>query len=297
MTIATCYVSPEGVVFGADSTTTVMIPGNQHYFNHAQKLFEIGENSTLGAVTWGLGGLDINSHRMLLASLGDNLRVTPPTSVLDAANRWAALFWSNYTTCPAISLLVAEAQALGAKTAYDPAAPPSSGGRSAPEEMRLLELRQMLVVGFCIGGYVLPDRHPMAYEVVFDPSFSAAPVPLELPMHNPRFWGAPNMIWRLLRGCDDGLRQNILHSGMWSGTEHDLNTLINQYTLGHAILPIRDAIDFTHACIASTIKALKFSNLSQICGGPIEIAVITADRPFRWVRHKAWDAAIADGGT
>jgi hypothetical protein len=68
-----------------------------------------------------------------------------------------------------------------------------------------------------------------------------------------------------------------------------------QQRLSHAILPIRDAIDFVYTCIYSTIKALKFSSLQQICGGPIEIAIITTDRPFRWVRHKAFDAAISEG--
>lgn len=58
---------------------------------------------------------------------------------------------------------------------------------------------------------------------------------------------------------------------------------------------MRDAVDYVHSCIYCTIKAMKFSNLSQVCGGPIEVAVITADRRFRWVRHKSWDAAIADG--
>jgi len=58
---------------------------------------------------------------------------------------------------------------------------------------------------------------------------------------------------------------------------------------------MRDAIDFVHSCISSTIKTLKFSHLSQTCGGPIEIAVITTDRDFRWVRHKEWDAAIKEG--
>ncbi len=67
------------------------------------------------------------------------------------------------------------------------------------------------------------------------------------------------------------------------------------HRLEHPTLPIRDAIDFVHACIQSTIKAHKFSNLSQICGGPIEIAVIRTDRRFRWVRHKNWDAAIMEG--
>jgi hypothetical protein len=42
-------------------------------------------------------------------------------------------------------------------------------------------------------------------------------------------------------------------------------------------------------------KAFKVSNLSQICGGPIELAVIRTDRRFTWVRHKEWDAALAEG--
>ena len=104
------------------------------------------------------------------------------------------------------------------------------------------------------------------------------------------------MINRLLRGCDDPFLQSILTSGKWIGTPAELMSLVQQQTLTHPILPIRDAIDFTHACIMSTIKAFKFSGLSPICGGPIEIAVITTDRKFRWVKHKQWDTAIAEGG-
>lgn len=62
-----------------------------------------------------------------------------------------------------------------------------------------------------------------------------------------------------------------------------------------AKLPMRDAIDYVHSAIYCTIKAMKFSMGPQVCGGPIEIGVITSDRRFRWVRHKPWDAAIEDG--
>jgi hypothetical protein len=103
------------------------------------------------------------------------------------------------------------------------------------------------------------------------------------------------MIQRLIIGADPNLRSAILASGNWSGTEAELDGLMVQQRLSHAILPIRDAIDFVYTCIYSTIKALKFSSLQQICGGPIEIAIITTDRPFRWVRHKAFDAAISEG--
>jgi hypothetical protein len=97
-------------------------------------------------------------------------------------------------------------------------------------------------------------------------------------------------------GCDDSLKADLLGSGKWSGTPADLDALVAHHTIAHPIiLPMRDAIDFVHSCISTTIKSLKFSNLSQICGGPIEMAVITADRPFRWVRHKSWDSAISEG--
>jgi hypothetical protein len=58
---------------------------------------------------------------------------------------------------------------------------------------------------------------------------------------------------------------------------------------------LRDAIDFAYSSIHSTIKALKFSNLNQICGGPIEIAVIRTDRLFEWVQHKKWNAGLKEG--
>jgi 20S proteasome alpha/beta subunit len=46
VTIAVCYISPEGVVLGADSTTTY---APHIHFNNSQKLFEIGENRRLAS--------------------------------------------------------------------------------------------------------------------------------------------------------------------------------------------------------------------------------------------------------
>lgn len=110
-----------------------------------------------------------------------------------------------------------------------------------------------------------------------------------------RFWGVPNMIDRLIGGFDNEIRNTIVTSPHWTGTVADYNALMSSHNLQHDSLPIRDAIDFVHTCIHSTIKSLKFSRYSQTCGGPIEIAVITSDRDFRWVRHKDWDAAITEG--
>jgi hypothetical protein len=299
VTIAACYISPEGVVLGADSTSTYAgQSGHQHYYNHAQKLFELStkpEHGTLGAVTWGLGGLQISSHRTLLAEFSDDIEANPPASVADAANRWAARFWTAYSdpSCP-IAPHIAQCKALEAKKPHDPNAPADPGMRTQAEEQELATLQNTFASGFCIAGYALPDRKPAAYEIIFNPSLAAAPTPKSVPRVG--FWGAPNMIQRLIMGGDDDLKNSLMKSPQWTGTRAELDALMLQHTLAHPIIPIRDAIDFVHACIYSTIKAYKFSSLSQICGGPIELAVITTDRPFRWVRHKEWDAAVAAGG-
>ncbi|MER9005901.1 hypothetical protein NKI15_19920 [Mesorhizobium sp. M0862] len=293
MTIAACYVSPEGVVLGADSTSTYGNANGPHYFNHAQKLFELGERGTLGMVTWGLGGLGFTSYRRLIALVADELAAKPPKSVSAVADLWIDRFWDAYISSPSHGPLITTAQALSVRPSFNPAGPQAPNARTKDEEEEFAVLRQGLFVGFCLGGYVLPDRTPTAFTIAFDP-LAGKPKATQI-ISGYQFWGAPNMIQRLIFGCDDELRQAILSSGKWGGTTAELEAILAQQELAHPIVPIRDALDFIHACIASTIKALKFSTFSQICGGPIEIAVITADRPFRWVRHKEWDSAIMEG--
>ena len=295
MTIAACYVSPEGVVLGADSTTTYSLGGAPHYYNHSQKLFEVGEDSTLGVVTWGLGGLQISSHRTQVALLADQINKTKPQTVADIATLWTDQFWDAYNDPNgAIAPIISNCKRLAAKTPFDATkSPPDPTARTEIEERELQALSTGLVAGFCIAGYIPPNRSPGAFEVVFDP---LRPKPTPTPRAAGYwFWGAPNMIQRLLFGCDDRFKDSVLASGKWTGTRADLDALSAQHQLAHPIIPIRDAIDFVHAFIYSTIKAFKFSNYSQICGGPVELAVITTDRKFRWVRHKEWDAAITEG--
>src|SRR5579863_741884 len=164
MTIAAIYLSPEGVVFGADSTASAMVqarPGATafHFFNHNQKLFQIGEESTLGVVTWGLGGLRSGSYRTLLALLADELKKTAPSDMADVVTRWNAIFWPAY--CAEVKSI--GFHALSAKAPFVAGGPTRATIRTKDEEEQFAALSRDLVVGFCIGGYVLPDRTPAAY--------------------------------------------------------------------------------------------------------------------------------------
>ena len=292
MTIASCYVTPEGIVLGADSTSTYETNGVAHYFNHAQKLFEIGKDSSLGLITWGLGSFGAISYRRLIAECSETLIANPPKTVAEVCTRWIDHAWKEYQA--EFASVVQEVAALNAKLPLDPVKVGDPAHRSAEEERRLAAIQLQHFVGFCIGGYTKRSRVPMAFAIGFDIT-KPKPTPNALGI-GVYFWGAPSIILRLVRGYDLDLREALIKSGNWSGTPADLDALLAQYALDHSpTVPIRDAIDFVHSSIMSTIKALKFSRLSQICGGPIEIAAITADRPFRWVRHKMLDQAISEG--
>jgi hypothetical protein len=157
----------------------------------------------------------------------------------------------------------------------------------------LNNLRIGLSLGYCFGGYVPPRRNAEAAVVTFDPinSGNATVAPLG---GIAGFWGAPKIFDRLISAKDPDIRNEILLSGHRNGSSAELDSIFAKNRLTHIGLPIREAVDFVHFCIYTTIKALKFSYIPQICGGPIEVATVTTDRKFRWARHKEFDSAILD---
>lgn len=305
MTIAACYLLPEGVVFGCDSTWTIPVKRvnatpDDHYFNHGQKLFEVGNGSTLGMLIWGLNSLPDQSMRTLIATFADELNGKPAKSVEEAAEQWSKFFWDRYTATYAddikrvkeLSDIIAKKKAEGQENDAPNEADEKDDEEEPTEEDELDFLVEEYKGGFCIGGYCLPDRRPAAYEITYDLS-QGNPVINPLDYGVPRFWGWGNLIQRLLFGLDVGILNAIQDSEHWTGTVQDLGKLITDKCLVQpTVVPIREAVDWIHASIYTTIKSMKFSHLAPVCGGPIELAVITTDRPFRWVRHKDLDSAL-----
>jgi hypothetical protein len=150
-------MSPEGVVLGADSTSTATVPDGagafaHHYLDYNQKLFELGddpETATLAALTWGWGSFAASSHRTLLAQLVDSFDTAKPTSVDDIARLFSAQLWAAYSADLAVQMF----KTLDLKPAYDATAiPPDPDARTEQEERVVARFRRDLVVGFCIGG-------------------------------------------------------------------------------------------------------------------------------------------------
>lgn len=292
MTIAACYLSSEGVVFGADSTSTMFVAGpgpggvggSDHHYNFAQKIFQIGHNSTMGMAMWGLGNLAQVSYRTLIAQFADQLLGQAPASMQEVADRWNTFFWQAYTTH--LASIYGRVQTLLGQAS-----------RTPDEDNELHFLVRSFSGGFCLGGNLLNDRTPFAFEIRYDPT-RTAPQPVQsLQIGSSNFWGCPNLIERLLYGIDDGVFAAILQSGKWTGTPNELAALVMPHRLAQPLdLPIREAIDWVYTSIYTTNQAMKFSHLAPVCGGPVEVAVITTDRTFRWVRHKRLDAAIGPYG-
>jgi hypothetical protein len=99
MTIAACYVSNEGVILGADSTATIQVPAPNgtwipHHYSFAQKVFEFGEQSTVGLVMWGQISLTSSSYRTLIAEVAENTVVSMDALVA----LWASRVWIAYNS-------------------------------------------------------------------------------------------------------------------------------------------------------------------------------------------------------
>ena len=103
-----------------------------------------------------------------------------------------------------------------------------------------------------------------------------------------------DIIPRVLYGCATESLVAILNTGKWTGTADELvEATVGSMLIQPVDLPLREAIDWVNTVIYTTIKAMKFSHFAPVCGGPIEIAVISTDRRFRWVRHKSFGDAIS----
>lgn len=237
MTIAACYLSSEGVVLGADSTASTQISSGAglsgyHYFNHNQKLSELGENGTVGVVTWGLGSLGAKSYRTMLASLADDLVKSPATDLKEVTERWCDLFWSEYNAI--LGPFIQQCKNLNTKQPYGPSAAPAGAPprRTEQEERDFQTLKSTLVVGFCFAGYWLPDRMTTGFTLIFDP-LAGKPSPAQLTPLSYGFWGAPNFMKRLILGADDTLKTRIRSSVHWKGTDADLDQIFEKEKLGH----------------------------------------------------------------
>ncbi len=276
MTIAAAYLTSEGVVFGADSKTTYSAGrGVAQLLDHAQKIYEIGETSRYGLCTFGLGKIGDMSHRTVAARVADAIASKLIVTLDDVIDALVAILsgWASAIT-------------------------------SAPGSP----------VGYFVGGVDVPRRAPRCAKILvsFDTDANGKTtykiVRSDMAMGTPTFDGAPDYFLRIFHGFAPGLPDAICDALKKEVPDlpPDFDRRFLQafdvarrpfVSAGVGDLPLREAIDFVHAYLHVTVKAFKFRVGPPPCGGPLEVAYISTDRPFRWAKHKPFDSAIRENET
>ena len=264
MTIAAAYLVSDGVVLGADSSTTVQVATPQgagvvQLLDHSQKIFEIGENSRLGMCTWGAGSLGPISHRTIVARLADN--INDESTVKDAADQLVKL--------------------------VEPAATQAN----------------IEFVGYYLGGWNPETYEPTCCHIgVKKGKGEITPLQLGLCSFSGShafftrvFRGYDPQLPVALKEKIKNLMADKLEDDFDSTFDKAFKEAAAPFvTAGFQDLPIREAIDFIYSYLHITVKAEKFKYGPPSCGGPIEVGFISTDRRFRWVRHKPFYSAITE---
>lgn len=264
MTIAAAYLVSDGIVFGADSSTTIQVSTQQgagvvQLLTHSQKVFEVGSNSRFGVCTWGAGSIGKISHRTIIARLAD--KVDDKMTIQNAAEKLVN---------------IAEPEVKKAEVDF---------------------------VGYYLGGWNPQSREPACVHIEIRKDKSkVTPLGLGLCSFSGNASFFSRVFRGYDQQLPDSLRSK-LKSSLPSDIQKDFDKIFKKafdevsaslVTAGFQDLPIREAIDFIYSYLHITVKAEKFKYGPPSCGGPIEVGFISTDRPFRWVRHKPFSSAIIE---
>lgn len=270
MTIAIGLVTYEGVVFGCDSTTTVSIqpmvvnasPIVAQLFNSAQKLFEIGPANTQFIPGESFSGMFMTSGE---GSFG-------PISWRDIVNKFyveraCKLHWSA-------SIAESFFDFATSKWADLQASGQIASGEPLPSANVILS---------CV-----PARSTDVHAGSID--FDSQNV-VDMPRGCIEPLGIPDTISRLILGYDERLKADFVAMG---GDETIFDAAASNCNIQPFLehMPLRDAIDFVHFLVYSTVKMHRYKGGPAMVGGAIEIAALTADRGFRWIMHKPLKESI-----
>lgn len=102
------------------------------------------------------------------------------------------------------------------------------------------------------------------------------------------WFGQIDMLTRLIlgydrRGLDELIKRGVDKTIVQKWTDDH----ISQLPLAFDGMPLQDAVDFAHYAVQLTIGAFRFALGPPLCGGDVDIAVITP-AAFHWAKRKQW---------
>jgi len=147
-------------------------------------------------------------------------------------------------------------------------------------------------IGLVVAGYPEGAFFPKIWRFTLTVDggsgvVDARPDQNDKPDFGAHWFGSTDAIKRLHFGRDDKVIEVI--SGKYNLDAQDVSDTLGplQYQIPFAVMPLQDAIDYAYYMINVAIGRYRFVLGPELCGGPIEIAVIT-QQEFSWISRKTW---------
>ena len=266
MTICVSVRIPEGLVLAADSMVvlegTVDTPqGKQtgifQTFEFANKVAQL-KDYPIGVMSWGIASLNDRSIQSL---------------IMEFEHDYLALEKNKSYTVKKIA-----DDLLGVlKERYEAVYP--SSGEQPP-------------LGLYIGGYSARQFFSDQYTYEFPRSSDWVIVRKDKPDGSPSFgadwYGQGDPLRRLIKGYNAKALEELVNRGADKAIiQQWVKDGVPELPLIFFGMPIKDAVDFADYAVQVTIGCFRFSGGPPLCGGDIDIAVITP-AAFHWARRKQW---------
>jgi hypothetical protein len=271
MSIVVAAKVGEGLVLAADSATSIILQSSDgpakigNIFLYTRKLLHL-KDYPIGILTWGLGSIGQRSIESLVKEYEDG-----KPSISDKSS-------NNYDP----------------DYQYDV--------QAISEELRKflcgyyermyenVKVESQIPLGMYVGGF--SRRRFFADEYAFVIPFDTASqnVSPALPDGSPTFgahsFGLNDAITRFTHGYDERLEDVLKSKGFDQNAIQEILEPL-QYEITFSGMPLQDAIDFAVSLVQLTIARYRFVIGPQVCGGEIDVAVLT-NRYFNWVHRKSW---------
>jgi hypothetical protein len=273
MTVCVAACVYDGIVFGADSATSIVertAEGRSivsNVYNHGNKVFNLRKGFPICAMTAGMGsigGAPIHALskdlRKLLSTEGTDYHLNPENyTIQEIATKARNFFFEN------------KYKGMGA------------------------ELPAPHIFSYWIGGFSSRVEAHELWRITIEDGICAEPMQMCRP-GDIGIWcdGQPDPIYRLLKGFDHSLWNALRDAGVEEKELPGLMDMIHERTgrpLLHPAMPIQDAIDLVDFLVDVTKRYYRFLPQADTVGGDTDIAVVTRHENFKWIRRKHFYAA------
>jgi hypothetical protein len=147
-------------------------------------------------------------------------------------------------------------------------------------------------LGIFVGGFssrkFFPDEYMCEFPGTKRPTVRRPNLPGGRPQFGADWFGQPDALTRLVKGRDLSAIQELVNRGADPKiVKQWLDDNVGELPLVFDGMPIQDAVDFANYAVQVTIGRFRFAVGPPLCGGDIDIAVITPDS-FEWAQRKRW---------